>query len=70
MNFLWKQRHRSSDLVGTVINIHTGDWIRRGNIRFSLRLFNVDAREYIYADVIDSLIKYGNRCLYILNVNE
>ncbi|XP_013410310.1 ER degradation-enhancing alpha-mannosidase-like protein 3 isoform X4 [Lingula anatina] len=29
MEFLWKQRHRSSDLVGTVINIHNGDWVRR-----------------------------------------
>lgn len=40
MNFLWKQRHRSSDLVGTVINIHTGDWIRRGNFLKS-RLLHV-----------------------------
>lgn len=30
MDYLWNQRHRSSDLVGTVINIHNGDWIRRG----------------------------------------
>ncbi|KAL5012350.1 hypothetical protein ScPMuIL_010901 [Solemya velum] len=29
MDYLWKQRHRSSDLVGTVINVHSGDWIRR-----------------------------------------
>ncbi|XP_045195747.2 ER degradation-enhancing alpha-mannosidase-like protein 3 [Mercenaria mercenaria] len=29
MDYLWNQRHRSSDLVGTVINIHNGDWIRR-----------------------------------------
>jgi mannosidase alpha-like ER degradation enhancer 3 len=29
MDYLWKQRHRQSDLVGNVINIHTGDWIRR-----------------------------------------
>ncbi len=30
MEYLWKSRHRSSDLVGTVINIHNGDWVRRG----------------------------------------
>lgn len=30
MDYLWEQRHRSSDLVGTVINIHNGDWVRRG----------------------------------------
>ncbi|KAL4219236.1 ER degradation-enhancing alpha-mannosidase-like protein 3 [Mactra antiquata] len=29
MDYLWNQRHRSSDLVGTVINIHNGVWIRR-----------------------------------------
>lgn len=29
MDYLWKQRHRSSDLVGSVLNIHNGDWIRR-----------------------------------------
>lgn len=30
MDYLWKQRHRTSDLMGTVLNIHNGDWIRRG----------------------------------------
>ena len=34
MDYLWNQRHRSSDLVGTVINIHNGDWIRRGQLRY------------------------------------
>lgn len=29
MDYLWKQRHRQSDLVGNVINIHSGDWIRK-----------------------------------------
>ncbi|XP_067662725.1 ER degradation-enhancing alpha-mannosidase-like protein 3 isoform X1 [Haliotis asinina] len=29
MDYLWKQRHRTSDLMGLVINIHNGDWIRR-----------------------------------------
>ncbi|KAK6195946.1 hypothetical protein SNE40_001268 [Patella caerulea] len=29
MDYLWHQRHRSTDLMGTVINIHNGDWIRR-----------------------------------------
>ncbi|CAI2356432.1 unnamed protein product [Caenorhabditis sp. 36 PRJEB53466] len=29
MDFLWQQRHRSSDLMGTVLNVHSGDWIRR-----------------------------------------
>lgn len=30
MHTLWGKRQRSSNLVGTVINIHTGDWVRRG----------------------------------------
>uniref|UniRef100_UPI00398F684A ER degradation-enhancing alpha-mannosidase-like protein 3 isoform X2 n=1 Tax=Pristiophorus japonicus TaxID=55135 RepID=UPI00398F684A len=29
MDFLWEKRQRGSDLVGTVINIHNGAWIRR-----------------------------------------
>ncbi|KAL1117484.1 hypothetical protein AAG570_004807 [Ranatra chinensis] len=29
MDGLWKLRHRSSDLMGTVLNIHSGDWVRR-----------------------------------------
>ncbi|XP_078459654.1 ER degradation-enhancing alpha-mannosidase-like protein 3 [Lampetra fluviatilis] len=29
MDFLWDKRQRGSNLVGTVINIHTGDWVRR-----------------------------------------
>uniref|UniRef100_A0A8C2AQU6 alpha-1,2-Mannosidase n=1 Tax=Cyprinus carpio TaxID=7962 RepID=A0A8C2AQU6_CYPCA len=29
MDVLWEKRQRGSDLVGTVINIHNGDWVRR-----------------------------------------
>nr|KAG5703061.1 hypothetical protein BaRGS_016222 [Batillaria attramentaria] len=29
MDYLWQQRHRSSDLMGLIINVHSGDWIRR-----------------------------------------
>lgn len=29
MDYLWQQRHRTSDLMGTVLNIHNGDWVRR-----------------------------------------
>ncbi|XP_063228642.1 ER degradation-enhancing alpha-mannosidase-like protein 3 isoform X2 [Bacillus rossius redtenbacheri] len=29
MDELWRIRHRSSDLMGTVLNIHSGDWVRR-----------------------------------------
>lgn len=30
MESIWIYRSRYSDLVGTVINIHNGDWVRRG----------------------------------------
>ena len=30
LDVLWEKRQRGSDLVGTVINIHSGDWVRRG----------------------------------------
>ncbi|XP_030377293.1 ER degradation-enhancing alpha-mannosidase-like protein 3 [Scaptodrosophila lebanonensis] len=29
MDSLWKLRHRGSDLMGTVLNVHSGDWVRR-----------------------------------------
>ncbi|XP_041986540.1 ER degradation-enhancing alpha-mannosidase-like protein 3 [Aricia agestis] len=29
MDRLWKIRNRTSDLMGTVINIHSGDWVRK-----------------------------------------
>lgn len=29
MDALWKIRNRSSNLMGTVVNVHSGDWIRR-----------------------------------------
>lgn len=29
MDELWKLRHRSSDLMGTVLNVNSGTWVRR-----------------------------------------
>ncbi|VVC96952.1 unnamed protein product [Leptidea sinapis] len=29
MDGLWNIRHRTSDLMGTVFNIHSGDWVRK-----------------------------------------
>ncbi|VEL37244.1 unnamed protein product [Protopolystoma xenopodis] len=31
MAVIWRQRNRFSDLVGTVINVHNGDWVRRAS---------------------------------------
>lgn len=30
LDVLWERRQRGSDLVGTVINIHNEEWVRRG----------------------------------------
>ena len=29
MDALWKMRHRGTDLMGSVLNVHSGDWVRR-----------------------------------------
>jgi mannosidase alpha-like ER degradation enhancer 3 len=29
MDFLWNQRNHGSDLMGTVLNVQSGDWVRR-----------------------------------------
>jgi len=29
MDYLWSVRHRQSNLVGNVLNVNTGDWVRR-----------------------------------------
>jgi mannosidase alpha-like ER degradation enhancer 3 len=42
MDFLWAQRHRTSDLMGTVLNIMNGDWVRRGE----------DLEEFEYFEII------------------
>ena len=30
MEVLWSKRNASHDLVGTVINVNTGEWVRKG----------------------------------------
>ena len=32
MDVLWAARHRQSNLVGNVLNVNTGDWVRIINI--------------------------------------
>ncbi|XP_054006912.1 ER degradation-enhancing alpha-mannosidase-like protein 3 [Hylaeus anthracinus] len=29
MDVLWRMRHRGTDLMGSVLNVHSGDWVRR-----------------------------------------
>lgn len=33
LDFLWEKRQRNSNLVGTTINIHSGEWVRRGEAK-------------------------------------
>uniref|UniRef100_A0A452EKT8 alpha-1,2-Mannosidase n=1 Tax=Capra hircus TaxID=9925 RepID=A0A452EKT8_CAPHI len=37
LDFLWEKRQRSSNLVGVTINIHTGDWVRKGILYDSIK---------------------------------
>ena len=42
MDYLWQQRHRGSDLVGTIVNVHNGGLGREGfnnNKTFFIYLF-------------------------------
>ncbi|TRY57682.1 hypothetical protein DNTS_025907 [Danionella cerebrum] len=39
MDVLWEKRQKGSDLVGTVINIHNGDWVRRAGFLVSVTCF-------------------------------
>lgn len=29
MDVLWQMRHRGTDLMGSVLNVNSGDWVRR-----------------------------------------
>jgi len=29
MDILWRMRHRGTDLMGSVLNVNSGDWVRR-----------------------------------------
>lgn len=35
LDVLWERRQKGSDLVGTVINIHNEEWVRRGEATFT-----------------------------------
>ena len=72
MDVLWASRHRQSNLVGNVLNINTGDWIRRGiiwnNINTSEWKFYLN---YIFSDSgvgagIDSYYEYVAKAYVLL----
>ena len=50
LSFLWQQRNRYSDLVGTEINVKSGEWIRRGEhiiLRYGLYFFVYSEKIYV-----------------------
>lgn len=72
MDELWRMRHRSSDLMGTVLNVHSGDWVRClvNNIPSQFEVFFVQVRRDSGVGAgIDSYYEY---CLkaYILLGDE
>lgn len=52
MDCLWSQRHRGSDLVGTVLNVHSG---------------NVQCDSFIYCQTHNEYYKVGKICVYNIN---
>lgn len=52
MEAIWIHRSRASDLVGTVINIHNGDWVRRGKNHFHLKRSLKKAIHFYYIFII------------------
>lgn len=46
LDVLWERRQKGSDLVGTVINIHNGEWVRRGDAVYFSTTF-VDSCEWV-----------------------
>jgi len=45
LDFIWEKRQRSSNLVGVTINIHTGDWVRKGAWRSDAELMTASGFE-------------------------
>ena len=41
MEALWDSRHQVNNLVGTVINVHNGQWTRKGMYEYYMLILNV-----------------------------
>lgn len=76
MDYLWQSRHRASDLVGMVINIHNGDWVRRGifffffllqivirckSVEVNMLYYEIDVRLFICLSGIVSYVSNRNK---------
>ncbi|XP_028407570.1 ER degradation-enhancing alpha-mannosidase-like protein 3 [Dendronephthya gigantea] len=81
MKALWTYRSRSSDLVGTVINIHNGEWVRRDSgvgagidsyYEYCLKAYILLGEEdYLqrFNQHYKAVMRYINRDSFFLNVH-
>lgn len=75
MDYLWQQRHSSSDLLGTVINVHNGDWIRRGKlltaqqVLMEYQIFRIPGTSIILDMSFGRMLIFFNECLSSLLVH-
>uniref|UniRef100_A0A1I7XGK8 Integrase n=1 Tax=Heterorhabditis bacteriophora TaxID=37862 RepID=A0A1I7XGK8_HETBA len=64
MDFLWAQRHRASDLMGTVLNVHSGDWVRRVMRYVNKGPLFVDVHMHRPTVATRSFMDWLNRCAF------
>lgn len=80
MDVLWQMRHRSSDLMGTVLNVHSGDWVRRDSgvgagidsyyeyclkVRTAFAIINYSLRMVKNRNVLHMFSLLSQNCLWI-----
>ena len=81
MDFLWTQRNHGSDLVGTVLNVENGNWIRReagigagidSYMEYSLKAYILLGEEdflYRFNKHYDAIMKYVNKVPLFIDVH-
>jgi len=81
MDFLWTQRNHGSDLVGTVLNVENGNWIRReagigagidSYMEYSLKAYILLGEEdflYRFNKHYDAIMKYVNKGPLFIDVH-
>uniref|UniRef100_A0AC34QZL4 Alpha-1,2-Mannosidase n=1 Tax=Panagrolaimus sp. JU765 TaxID=591449 RepID=A0AC34QZL4_9BILA len=81
MDFLWTQRNHGSDLVGTVLNVENGNWIRReagigagidSYVEYSLKAYILLGEEdylYRFNKHYDAIMRYVNKGPLFIDVH-
>lgn len=73
MDVLWRMRHRGTDLMGSVLNVNSGDWVRRDSgvgagidsyYEYCLKAY-ILLGDYLYAYTL--LDMFGDIYIYIYN---